>query len=384
MRTGKENPTAKNRKIFISAGEQSGDMHASSLIREIKKLSSGEIEFSGLGGEMMKLESVNILYHINELSAIGFIDVFKKYRFFKKVLKSCVEYVKNNNIDIVVLVDYPGFNLRLAEELRKFYNKKIIYYISPQLWAWHEKRVLKIKKYIDKMLVVFPFETDFYNRFGVESIYVGHPLVRRIRQFIEANKKEKKVYGGQKILTILPGSRKNEIKNHFPVLIKTANQLKKEFDIKINISKASGAGKETFREFEDDLKNLNLSSENVYKLIQKADVVLAKAGTSALECALIGTPYAIFYRTSRLNYYILRPIVKVDKLGIVNILSGESIIKEFIQNDFTHDNLLLEVRRILTDEHYKEQIKEKLSRIWNMLGTEDASLNAAKIINSLL
>jgi lipid-A-disaccharide synthase len=385
MSKGQENSTAISRKIFISAGEQSGDLHASSLINEINKLfTEGEIEFSGLGGEMLKQENVKLLYHINELSTIGFVDVIKKYRFFKKVQKSCVEYIKNNNIDVVVLVDYPGFNLRLAEELRKFYNKKIIYYISPQLWAWHEKRVVKIRKYIDKMLVVFPFETDFYQKFGVDSVYVGNPLVKRIKQFLDENPKEKKIYGEQKIMTILPGSRKDEIKNHLPVLIKTANQLKNEFDIAIHISKASGAGNEAFGIFENELKDFNLSSDNVYKLILNADVVLTKAGTSTLECSLIGTPFAIFYRTFPLNYYLLKPIVKVDRLGIVNILSGEMVIKEFIQNDFTPENLLLEARRILTDEHYKAQLIEKLKRVWNMLGTEDASYNAAKIIVSYL
>ena len=385
MSTGKESSTAKTRKIFISAGEQSGDLHTSSLVGEIKKLTAGNnIEFHGLGGEMMKKENVNLLYHINELSTIGFVDVLKKYRFFKKVLKNCVKYIKYNNIDVVVLVDYPGFNLRLAEGLRKFYTGKIVYYISPQLWAWHEKRVLKIKKFIDKMLVVFPFETEFYKKFGVDSAYVGHPLVKRIKQFLDENLKEKKIYGEQKVLTILPGSRKDEIKNHMPVLLKTALQLEKEFDIKVNISKARGAGNDVFSRFENEMKNFSLSSENVYSLILDADVVLTKAGTSTIECGLIGTPHAIFYKTFPLNYYLLKPIVKVDRLGMVNILSDEMVIKEFVQNDFTPDNLLLETRRILTDEHYKEQLKEKLNRVWNLLGEEDASYNAAKIIVSFL
>lgn len=383
MRMGKEDPIANKKNIFISAGEQSGDLHASSLINEIKKLRS-RIDFSGLGGDMMKQENVKLLYHINELSTIGFVDVLKKYRFFKKALKTSTEFIKNNNTDIVVLVDYPGFNLRLAEELRKFYQKKIIYYISPQLWAWHEKRVLKIKKHIDKMLVVFPFETDFYKTFGVDATFVGHPLVKRIRQFLDENPKEKRVYGEQKILTILPGSRKDEIKNHLPVLIKTAAQLAKEFNIKVNISKASSAGKEAFSRYEDELKPFNLSTENVYKLLRDADVVLAKAGTSTLECGLIGTPYAIFYRTFPFNYYLLKPVVKIDRLGIVNILSEEMAVKEFLQNDFTPANLLLEARRILTDEHYQEQMKEKLKNVWKILGTEDASANAAKIIVSFL
>jgi lipid-A-disaccharide synthase len=148
--------------IFISAGEQSGDLHASELVKELKKLSQEDSpQFSGLGGNLMKNEGVNLLYHVNELSAIGYIDVLKKYFHFRKVLHQCLKFVKSNNTSAVILIDYPGFNLLFAEKLKDFYKGKIIYYISPQLWAWHEKRVLKIKKYIDKMLVVFPFVVEF-------------------------------------------------------------------------------------------------------------------------------------------------------------------------------------------------------------------------------
>jgi lipid-A-disaccharide synthase len=385
MSSEKESLSAVSKKVFISAGEQSGDLHASSLVHEIKNLSSGHaLEFSGLGGDMMKNEGANLLYHISSLSTIGFVDVLKKYRFYKKVLASCVEFIKSNNMDLVVLIDYPGFNLRLAEELKKFYSKKIIYYISPQLWAWHESRALKVKKFVDKMLVVFPFEVDFYKKFGIDSVYVGHPLVKKIKEFLDENQKEKKPFGDEKTLTILPGSRKDEIKHHLPVLLETADQLSREFDIKVNISKAESAGNDSFERFKDRLKNYNLTQENVYKLILNSDVVLTKAGTSTMECTLIGTPFAIFYRTFPLNYYLLKPIVKVDRLGMVNILAGEMVIKEFIQKDFIAENLLLETRRILTDEHYKENIKERLRQIWKILGAEDASCNAAKIIVSYL
>ncbi len=385
MSNEKESLTAVSKKVFISAGEQSGDLHASSLVGEIKNLFSGHaLEFSGLGGDMMKSEGVNLLYHISSLSTIGFVDVLKKYGFYKKVLASCVEFIKKNNADLVVLIDYPGFNLRLAEELKKFYTKKIIYYISPQLWAWHESRALKVKKYVDKMLVVFPFEVDFYKKFGIDSVYVGHPLVKKIRKFLDENQKEKKVFGSEKTLTILPGSRKDEIKHHLPVLLETADQLSREFDIKVNISKAESAGNDSFDRFRERLKNYSLTQENVYKLMLNSDVVLTKAGTSTMECTLIGTPSAIFYRTFPLNYYLLKPVVKVDRLGMVNILAGEMVIKEFVQKDFNAENLLLETRRILTDEHYKERIKERLKKIWGILGPEDASYNAAKIIVTYL
>jgi len=349
-----ENPSTHNtiKKIFISTGEQSGDLHTSALIKEFKKdLGTEQIRFYGLGGDMMSAEGVELLYHIRELSTIGFIDVIKKYGYFRKVLKECLKKVKEIVPDVVILVDYPGFNLRFAEELREFYDKKIIYYISPQLWAWHTKRVYTIKKCVDEVLTVFPFETVFYEKFGVNAVYVGHPLVSRIRRFLLENTRKKKIYGDTKIITILPGSRKDEITHHLPVLLETVQQLSKEFDLEVNVSKADGIDNSAFERFRQDLKPYNLTSENVYKMILNSDLVLTKAGTSTIECSLIGTPFLIFYRTFLLNYFLLKPVVKVNNLGMVNILAGENIIKEFIQHDFTVDNLLFESRKILTDEH---------------------------------
>jgi lipid-A-disaccharide synthase len=374
-----------SKSIFISAGEPSGDLHASVLIKELRIIfPSNEMTVTGLGGDRMRKENADLLYHINDLSAIGFVDVIRKYNFFRKVLKNCLKFVRNNNVNAVILVDYPGFNLRFAEELRKFYTGKIIYYISPQLWAWNEKRVYAVKKNVDKMLVVFPFEVDFYKKFGVDSVYVGHPLVKRIGEFLENNFRDKKIFGSEKKLAILPGSRKTEIKNHLPVLLKTADQLCREFELTVNISKAAGVDNGAFDAFSSELRNYNLTSESVYELILNSDLVFTKSGTSTVECALIGTPFLIFYKTFLLNYYLLKPMVKVDRLGMINILAKEMIVKEFIQKEFTSGNLLLESRRILTDENYKSRMQQKLRKVWEILGTEDASLNAAKIISSYI
>ncbi len=368
-----------SKSVFISAGEQSGDLHGSGLMREIKAQSDNNIVFNGLGGDLMKAEGLNELYHIKDLATVGFTDVIKKYPFFKKVIADCVEFIRESSPDVVILIDYPGFNIRLAEELKKFYTGKIIYYISPQLWAWHEKRVHKIKKYVDKMLVVFPFEVEFYEKFGVNAEYVGHPLTARIKKFLDENPKKKNTQPDKKVITILPGSRKDEIKYHMPVLIETVNLLKKEFNLEVNISKAPSLNERIFSEFEN-IKEYNLTTENVYNLILNSDLVLTKAGTSTMECSLIGTPYLIFYKTFPLNYYILKPIVKIDNLGIANILSKENIVCEFIQKDFTAENLAKEAREILTNESYQDKMKENLKKIWDILGNENASYNAARII----
>lgn len=373
------NSSRLKRSVFISAGESSGDMHASSLMKELKLQSPGtEINFSGMGGDLMISEGLNALYHTKDLATVGFADVIKKYSFFKKALRDAADHIKQNNPDTVILIDYPGFNLRLAEEIRKFYKKKIIYYISPQLWAWHEKRVFKVKKFIDLMLVVFPFEVDFYSKYGVKAEFTGHPLISRIIDFIKQNPKTKHS-SSKKVITVLPGSRKDEVKHHMPVLLDALRLIKAKIDVEVNISIAPGM-KKYFDEFKEQLAGYNLSEDKPYSLILNSDAVMTKAGTSTMECTLLGTPYLIFYRTFPLNYYLLKPIVKVDKLGIANLLLGREAVKEFIQNEFTAENIAAELSKILTDNEYRKKIKTDLEEVWKILGSKEASVNAAKLI----
>lgn len=369
----------KNASIFISAGEHSGDMHALELMKQLKaQLAGCEVKFSGLGGNKMSAVGLEPLYHVRDLATVGFTDVIKKYGFFKNAIKSSAEYIKQNNPDVVILVDYPGFNIRLAEAIRNFYTGKIIYYISPQLWAWHESRVNKIKKYIDLMLVVFPFEVDFYSKHGVKAEFVGHPLVKKIKEFSESNQLVKRD-GNIKRITLLPGSRKDEIKKHMPVLIEAMKKLQSTIRAEIFISIAPGM-ESHFDEFRDLVPGITLSNESSYKLIFNSDLVLTKAGTSTMECTLLQVPYLIFYRTFPLNYYILKPIVKIDKLGIANILLEKDAVKEFIQNDFTAENLAAESIKILNEESYRKQMLDDLRKIWDTLGSKDASQNAAALI----
>lgn len=367
------------RSVFISAGEASGDMHASSLMHELKQSSPGiDFSFSGLGGDMMISEGLNELYHTKDMATVGFADVIKKYSFFKNALKKCAEFIRINNPDVIILVDYPGFNIRLAEAVREFYNKKIIYYISPQLWAWHESRVFKIKKYIDLMMVVFPFETDFYAKYGVKAEFIGHPLVGKIDQFIKDNPKENN-NSNKKTITVLPGSRKDEVKQHIPVLIEALKIIAEKTEIKVYISSAPGMT-EYFSPYMEALKDYNVSTENPYSLILNSDIVLTKAGTSTMECTLLGIPYLIFYKTFPLNYYLLKPVVKVDKLGIANLLLKRDAVKEFIQKDFTPENVAEEALKILNDIDYRNRISNDLKEVWNILGSKNAPENAAKLV----
>ena len=374
----------QNKSIFISAGEPSGEMHGSALIKELRlSCKDFKLEISGLGGEMMKAEGAKLLYHTDSLAAVGLLDVAKKYSFFKKVLKDCTEYVKEHNPDAVVLIDYPGFNLRFAEAIRKFYTGKIIYYISPQLWAWHEKRVEKIKKYIDKMLVVFPFEVEFYKKFGVNAEYVGHPLVKRIDDFLSEHKKENRSAGTKKIVTLLAGSRNNEIKNHLPVLLKTIKKLSAELELKVLISKAPSVNEKSFEPYLKDIGKYELTSKSSYELMLSSDLVMSKAGTSTLECALVGTPNFVFLKTAPINYFLLKPLVKINNIALINIIAGEEIVKEFIQKDFNAQNLYIESKKILTDKGYSNLLAENLKKVREILGNNNASLNAALLIKQM-
>jgi len=365
--------------VFISAGEHSGDNHASGLMQQLKvQMPDANVKFYGLGGDMMTAVGMDPIYHVRDLATVGFTDVIKKYGFFKNAIKDSAEFIKQKNPDVVILVDYPGFNIRLAESIRKFYTKKIIYYISPQLWAWHESRVNKIRKYVDLMLVVFPFEVDFYGKHGVKAEFVGHPLVKKIKEFRESNPKITGT-GEVKRITLLPGSRKDEIKTHMPVLIEAMKILKESINAEVFISIAPGM-ESHFDEFKESISGFTLSEESSYRLISESDLVLTKAGTSTMECTLLQVPYLIFYRTYPLNYFILKPIVKVDKLGIANILLEKNAVKEFIQNDFTAGNLAAESLKILTDDAYRTRMLGDLRKIWDTLGSKDASSNAASLI----
>jgi len=365
--------------VFISAGEHSGDNHASGLMQQLKvQMPDANVKFYGLGGDMMTAVGMDPIYHVRDLATVGFTDVIKKYGFFKNAIKESAEFIKQKNPDVVILVDYPGFNIRLAESIRKFYTKKIIYYISPQLWAWHESRVNKIRKYVDLMLVVFPFEVDFYGKHGVKAEFVGHPLVKKIKEFRESNPKITGT-GEVKRITLLPGSRKDEIKTHMPVLIEAMKILKESINAEVFISIAPGM-ESHFDEFKESISGFTLSEESSYRLISESDLVLTKAGTSTMECTLLQVPYLIFYRTYPLNYFILKPIVKVDKLGIANILLEKNAVKEFIQNDFTAGNLAAESLKILTDDAYRTRMLGDLRKIWDTLGSKDASSNAASLI----
>ncbi len=374
----------KEKKIFIVAGETSGDTHSSNLVKHIKEILPA-IEISGIGGSYLQNENVDLIHNYEEINYIGFSSVIKNLPKIKKILSETVNHIKKTNPDVVILVDFPGFNLKLAEKIRKFYDGKIIYYISPQLWAWHKSRIKKVKQYIDRMLVVFPFEIDFYKKENIKADFVGHPLINRIDDYL---KKNKKIKSTKFRIGLLPGSRMEEVKKILPLLSEVAEKFQKEIRAEINILCPENINidiyKKIIRDRDFNLIRSSAGDNSNYKFIQNSELLFTKSGTSTLECALIETPFCVVYNTTPFNYIIGKKLIKVEHIAIVNILAGKKIVKEFIQKDFNENNLHFEGMKILTHENYRKQMLGNFKNLRAILTKSQPIVNAADIICSYL
>lgn len=365
-------------KIFIIAGEQSGDMHAGELLRKLNFLKSDLIT-SGIGGRSLQEQGMNILHHYSEINYIGFSSVIKNYNKIKSVFNDCKNYIKKAEPDVIILVDFPGFNLKIAKEIKSFYKGKIIYYISPQIWAWHKSRINIIKKCVDKMLVVFPFELDFYRNEGYDADFVGHPIIEKINSFINGRNKVTKE---QIVISLMPGSRMEEFKRIYPTFEQAALKLQNIYNCKIKLIKASSLANNRFLDsalkcgFEISDENSQSNYENIYN----SDFVLTKFGTSSLECALLETPFCSGYKANYINYLIAKLFVKLKYLTLVNILADKPLVKEFIQNDLTVDNLCNEVSKTLSDIQYRENMINEFKKVKASLSSGNVKKKAENII----
>ena len=370
-----------NKNILIIAGEASGDLHGSALIAELKKIDPS-INVFGIGGEKMKSSGMNILYSIDKLAFLGFTEVIRHIPFIKKVQREILKLVKEKDIRNAVLIDYPGFNLNLAKKLKK-YGLYIFYYISPQIWAWGGGRINKIKLLVNKMIVVFPFEEELYQKNNVNVEFVGHPLLERINQYNLISRDEFynkfNLDSSKDILLISPGSRKNEISNIFPAVIMAAARLSKEFDLQIIVSCADNIDINIFNAFNRET-NFKIIKGFNYDLMNLAKIGIIKSGTSTLEAGLFSLPMVIVYKTSLLTYLIGKRLIQLDSIGLANIIYGEKIVPELIQGQANEQNIYSECKKILSDNKLYLSIKSRLSLLKEKLGQRGASLKAAQII----
>ncbi len=366
-------------KVMIIAGEASGDLHGAGVVRELLK-QNPKLDVFGVGGDKMKQEGMNLVYHIRELGFMGFVEVIKHLPFIKVMEHTLEQIVKFKKPDVLLLIDYPGFNLRFAKRVRK-YGLKIVYYVSPQVWAWHRSRVKKMRGIVDSMLVVFPFEVDFYKQEDIPVEFVGHPLL----EVLDAGMTRKnfcKRYGidpAKKILGLIPGSRRQEIEKIFPVMLRAARTVAAEEGMEIAVAVAPTLEESFFRTLYN-LEGVHLVKGATYDVMSQSHFAFVTSGTATLETACLGTPMFVLYRTSWLTYLIGRLLIRVRNIGLVNIVAGKTIAPEFIQHRVSVGTLVKEALKTLRDEGLLKLMRTELSMLKKQLGSAGASKRVAQRI----
>lgn len=365
--------------VMMIAGEASGDLHGSGVVRELKKLNP-RIDIYGVGGDKMRQEGMTVVFHVGEISFMGFAEVVKHLPLIYTMEKTLEHLLKLKRPDVVVLIDYPGFNLRFAK-IAKRNGVKVVYYISPQVWAWRKSRIKKMKGKVDTMLVVFPFEQQMYEDEGIESEFVGHPLVEELHS--QLNRKNFfKRYGldaNKRLLGLLPGSRLQEIENIFPVMLTAARQIAAEQGMEVAVGVAPTLEESYFRTMHN-VDGIHLIKGATYEVMDHADLAIVTSGTATLETACFGTPMMVVYKTSWLTYLIGRLLVRVKNIGLVNIVAGKQIVPEFIQHRVNAENLVREASRLLGDKDALNAMKTELSKLKGVLGHDGASKRVAERI----
>lgn len=365
------------KRIFISAGDPSGDIHAARMMKQLRQMHN-ELEFFGIGGEKMKQQGLESFADIKDISVVGFWEVAKKYTFFSKLLEKSKNEIKSRNADVVIPVDYPGFNFKISEYAKSL-NIPVIYYIAPQLWAWGKNRAKKLAGSVDKLLTVFPFEEEYFRKFQIDATFVGHPLLED-----EDIKKTVPNYDERdKIIALLPGSRKQEIEKHIDVFADISEKLKKHLpEYKFVIAKTSNVD-DIYYKFKS--KNIKIDfTENSRELMRISKAGIVKSGTSNLEAALCGLPFAMVYKTSFFTYYMGKSLINLPWISIVNILLNKNVIKEFIQKEFESDGVAKYTLDFINKKEVFNETQKDFQKIRNMLGNKIASFNSAKIISEYL
>lgn len=373
-------------KYYIIAGEASGDLHGSNLIRELKKLDA-DASIRAWGGDLMQNAGADVVKHYKDLAFMGFIEVVKNLPTILDNIKFCKKDIQQFQPDILLLIDYPGFNLRIAKWAKQ-QNLKVIYYISPQVWAWKEGRVKSIRNVIDKMLVILPFEEDFYNKWDYKVEYVGHPLVQVIDEFDKKDiplktTSSQQVNPDKPVVALLPGSRKQEIEIKLPLMLQAARQFP---DCRFIIAQAPGQPISFYQKIVVDYSNVEIAFQGqTYTLLSQAKAALVTSGTATLETALFGVPQVVCYKGSNISYQIAKRLIKVKYISLVNLIMDKPVVKELIQNELNVKNVVTELKKILHDREKIQQIKKDYADLKHLLQKEsNASARAAQEIIGFL
>ena len=368
-------------KCFLIAGEASGDLHASNLMAALRKKDPQAL-FVGLGGDKMRAQGCQLYVDYREMAYMGFVAVLQNLGNIKRNFQTAQKALLEEQPDVLILIDYPSFNLKIAKYCKKHLPAtKIIYYIPPKIWAWKEWRVHQIARYCDEILGIFPFEPAFYAKHGYKCQYVGNPVADSIRSWKRLGD-EAIGQEGKDIIAILPGSRRSEISKCLPTMLAAARNVANDGSYRIVVTAAPGIDDAFYAPY---LQGEELTRDT-YSLVQQASASVVNSGTATLETALLGCPQTAVYHVAGSKYleWLIRPIVfKIKYFTLVNIIPDKEVIQELVASRFTLENVEQELRRLVTDEQYRAKMKAEYESLWQILGERSAAEGAARVIESV-
>jgi|TARA_B110000483_G_scaffold240726_1_gene321983 lipid-A-disaccharide synthase len=368
-------------KLFIISGEPSGDLHGANLLRFLKA-KQPDLQVEAWGGERMEEEGAVIVKHYKELAFMGFVEVIMNLPTILSNFKLCKKQITKFNPDAVILIDYPGFNLRMAKHVHNL-NIKVFYYISPQVWAWKQSRTLTIKKYVDNVYSILPFEKDFFKKFDVEADFVGHPLLDEINRYQSITDNNDKVNtvvllsNGKKILALLPGSRKQEINSMLPVMLKAAEKFT---DYQVIVAGAPSQPKALYQSIINGASNVNLIFDHTYPLLAKANLALVTSGTATLEAALFRVPQIVCYKGSGISVMIARMLIKVKYISLVNLIMDAPLVSELIQEEMEPNVIVEHLKKLEDGTTGRTELLKQYQVLAEMLGGGGASELTANLM----
>ncbi len=369
------------KSLLVIAGEDSGDMHAADVIRALKE-KRPDLTFWGIGGDKLRAEGMELLHHTREMDVLGFVEVFKRYPFFKRTFNEVLAEADQRKPDAALLVDYPGFNLRLAAELKNR-GIKVLYYVCPQVWAWNRGRIPKMAKIIDRLMVIFPFEVEVFKGVDLKVDFVGHPMVDELREF-RAKDPEPLPWNGKNKIALLPGSRKQEITYILPGLLEAAQVLEQSRpDVSFLIpvpERRLALAESILQKVGKAPRNISIVTGRAREVLKQAAAAFVASGTATLEAALLRCPTILVYRTSWFNYLLGRVLIRIPWLGIANIVSGREIMPERIQHHMTTIKLVAAIDPLMNDTPVRSAMIENFQALEKMLGAGGPAIRVASII----
>lgn len=367
------------KRVLISAGETSGDMHAANLANNLKKLDP-DLEFFGIGAKKMEEAGVDLVERMDRFAIIGVWEAIVRLADIRRLYEKLLKRTGKTRPDVAILIDYPGFNLTLARKLKKT-GIRVVYYITPQVWAWGGFRIHMIKKYVDKALVILRFEEALFKKHGVDAVFVGHPLLDREVSKSSLDRESLHLAKDKFTIALLPGSRESEVKTLLPLMLKTASLIQKEKEVQFVLLKSSGVDEKIYAgALEKSGLSIAVIKEDTYGCLSLCDFVFVASGTATLESAIMEKPMLITYKTSFLTSLLFKIFARTRFIGLVNVIAGREISPEILQYDATAPNLASGILSIISSKEKMEKQVQDLRQVKHVLGTPGASLRAAREI----